>query len=528
MTTRALLYARTSSDDRERGSLDGQIEMCRDYALQNGYSIVEEIKEDDRGVRGADFDLPGLNRALELAGQGAFDVLVVRELDRFARKLAKQLVVEEEFKRTGVAVEYVIEKYDDTPEGNLMKNVRAVIAEYEAGKISQRMVRGRQRKVKEGNVMTLGNPPYGYRQAEKDGKQVLEIHEQEAQVIRMIFQWYTEGNGTAGPLTINEIARKLSALKIPAFTDSRARSVGRKRLPHRYGQWGRGTVHRMLQNENYIGIWRYGKRKYHNGHWETTPSDNLLTIQIPPIVTPDIWAKVQAQLRENRLNRGRRRYNYLLSRRVTCGACGLKMNGSATGKAGAKYLYYRCPAKAAGPISVSFKCDAPGVKASQVDTAVWEWVKGFLDNPAALQIGLEKHQKEQGEATEPLRQRLAVTENLIADHRGQLERLLTLYLSGEFPKEMLLEHKARLETTIKSLERERGCLLADLEARALSKEQVRSIQEFAAEIARGLGAAEQDFARRRRIIELLDVRATLAHENGEKVIYASCLFGGKF
>ena len=57
-------------------------------------TIVAELAEDDRGASGASFELPELSKVLELARTSAFDVLVVRELDRLSRRLAKQLIVE--------------------------------------------------------------------------------------------------------------------------------------------------------------------------------------------------------------------------------------------------------------------------------------------------------------------------------------------------------------------------------------------------------------------------------------------------
>jgi len=52
----------------------------------------------------------------------------VRELDRLSRNLAKQLIVEEELKRAGVRVEYVLVEYDDTPEGRLQKHLSLFFA----------------------------------------------------------------------------------------------------------------------------------------------------------------------------------------------------------------------------------------------------------------------------------------------------------------------------------------------------------------------------------------------------------------
>ena len=89
MVKRAVLYARVSGDDRKQESrnLEGQIEMCRDYAQQNGWRIVAELPEDDRGASGAEIDLPKLNQAREMAEAGEYDILVVREIDRLSRNL---------------------------------------------------------------------------------------------------------------------------------------------------------------------------------------------------------------------------------------------------------------------------------------------------------------------------------------------------------------------------------------------------------------------------------------------------------
>ena len=101
---RAVLYARVSGDDRgnDGRNLTGQLDMCREHALKREWDIVAELAEDDRGASGASFELPQLDRVREMAQAGDFDVLVVREIDRLSRNLAKQLIVEEELRRAGL------------------------------------------------------------------------------------------------------------------------------------------------------------------------------------------------------------------------------------------------------------------------------------------------------------------------------------------------------------------------------------------------------------------------------------------
>jgi hypothetical protein len=161
----------------------------------------------------------------------------------------------------------------------------------------------------------------------------------------------------------------------------------------------------------------------------------------------------------------------------------------------------------------------------QVDAVVWHWVKSFLTDPQALERGLWEVQQGREKEDSLIRDRLAVVDDLLADHRSQLDRLLDLYMSGEFPKEVLTDRTARLEDTNSALENERAGLVARLETRALSVEQIQTIQEFAAKVGKNLDAIDDDFDAKRQIIEELDVQATLVVENDERVVYARCILG---
>jgi site-specific DNA recombinase len=130
---RAILYARASYGDRDTDgrNLASQLEMARNYAWQKGYTTVGGMAEDDKGASGASFELPKLREVLAMAEAGDFDVLILREIDRLSRSLAKQLVVEEALRRAGAEIDYVLGDYPDMPEGRLNKPLRATIAEYE-------------------------------------------------------------------------------------------------------------------------------------------------------------------------------------------------------------------------------------------------------------------------------------------------------------------------------------------------------------------------------------------------------------
>jgi len=193
---RAALYARVSTEDQGKNySLPTQLEACRRYAQEHGLEVVAEFTDE---FTGASLDRPGLDALRDLAAQRGCDAVIVYDVDRLARKMVYQLILEEELKRYGVNIHYVVGQYGDDPESNLHKQIKGAIAEYERTRIAERMSRGRRGKAKAGKVVGNGRPPYGYRFT-PDWR--LELYEAEAEVVRQIFRWAVYGDSTSGPLT---------------------------------------------------------------------------------------------------------------------------------------------------------------------------------------------------------------------------------------------------------------------------------------------------------------------------------------
>src|SRR5688572_31066682 len=161
-TLRAAVYTRVSTlEQGERGySLEAQAVDCRKLAAELSAEVVGTYSDQDSG---ASWDLPGLNAMLDAAKRHEFDVLIVYDPDRLARNMAKQLVLEEELQRAGVALRYCTLRGGDSAEDRLLKNVRASISEYEREKIALRTLRGRREKAERGLVVGCGPAPYGLR-----------------------------------------------------------------------------------------------------------------------------------------------------------------------------------------------------------------------------------------------------------------------------------------------------------------------------------------------------------------------------
>jgi site-specific DNA recombinase len=519
---RAVLYARVSSDDRgkEGRNLGGQLEMCRDFALDNGWQVIAELSEDDRGASGASFELPELNHARDMAQKGDFDVLVVREIDRLSRKLAKQLIVEEQLNRAGVEVVYVLASYENSPEGRLNKHIRATIAEYEREKIAERMVRGRRQVVKNGTIMLHGNkPPFGYRLS-ADGKNLV-IHEEEAAVVRLVYRFYVEGDERGKRLSTRSIANRLTEMKVPTWADIRGRFKKRGK-----GEWSWRLVMRILDSETYAGHWHYGKRNTFGGS-KYNPRDWWLSFDVPAIVSEDTWKRAQVQRKLNLSESVRHiKREYLLRSRVRCGLCKSSVNCYATRPSGKElkyYLYYRCNGYMGNIVDV--ECNLPSFRVDIVDQLVWNWVKDLLTKPDVLERGLSEYQQGREQFCVPIRERLIVLEDLWDGSKAQLDRVLDLYISGQVQRELLIDKKQQLESTLAALEKERYELNLSLEAEALSDGEIHQIEQFAAQIAEGLEPGDESFEDRRRIIELLDVRASFTVEDNQKYIDVWCFLG---
>lgn len=506
MTQRAVLYARTSKDDRinATSSLQGQLDMCREHAKAQGYTVIAELAEADKGASGAAMNLPMLDRALEMASAGDYDVLVIREIDRFARDRLKCEVTERLLKGDGVTIDYVLYDYPDTPEGNFNKQVRASIAELERALIKGRMLRGRYAKVKGGSVLVHGNAPYGYTLVElENGQRTFEVYEEEARIVRLIFEWHVHGDGTKGRMGTKAIATALARLGVPTRTG---------------GHWHPSTITAILRRTSYYGEWRYAKN---------STNHEPISVTVPAIISKETWELANDQSKRNKRNISRAKYPYLVRGYVTCGHCGAVMNGCARRRKTRTTLYYRC-ATHTNPQSYTRECDSGGYyRADQVDPAVWDTLKGWLLNPDALRQKVEQHQADRAKESEPLRARLGVVDDLLDEKGEQMTRLLDLYLSGDFPKDILTERKTRLQETIEALERERDNLGAALEDQELTPEQVETVYSLAAVIRAGLAEGDDDFDTRRAAIEALHPQVRLVNEDGCKVVYVTCMLGDR-
>src|SRR5208283_4362004 len=169
----------------------------------------------DEGYSGAVLVRPGLEALRDLAAQGHIEAVLVHSPDRLSRKYAYhayQILLTEELNRNGVELVFLKAPSSATPEDQLVVQFQGMIAEYERAQIAERSRRGKRHRAQQGTVNVLSGAPYGYRYLKKTDTSAAyyEVIESEAEVVRLVYDAYTQQG-----LTINGITRLLNERQVP-------------------------------------------------------------------------------------------------------------------------------------------------------------------------------------------------------------------------------------------------------------------------------------------------------------------------
>ena len=220
-------YCRVSTGSKEQlSSLENQRAFFEEYAQKLGHRLVRIYA--DRGISGKALT----NRAEFLAmlsdsALGIFDMLVVKDISRFARNTVDFLTGIRTLKSRGIEVRFLSCNMDTLGESEFALTVFAAIAQEESYNLSKRIMFGKKVSAKNGRT-----PPYIYGY-DKIDTYTLRVNESEAGTVRLIFKSYTSDG-----LGIRKIAQVLNAHAIPT---------------KRGGIWTAKTVRRILSNPIYAG-----------------------------------------------------------------------------------------------------------------------------------------------------------------------------------------------------------------------------------------------------------------------------------
>jgi site-specific DNA recombinase len=243
------LYARVSTGRQEREQpIASQLSALRTWVVEQGHEVSPDHIYCDEGWSGARLDRPALDRLRDAAHEGAFALVAVWSPDRLARKYAYQVLLLEEFRRVGCEVVFLQHPLSDDPNDQLLLQIQGAMAEYERALLQERFRHGRLQKIRASHYLS-SKPPYGYRYIPKrEGVPgYLVIHEQEAEVVRTIYQGLV-----AEQVTMRQIVKRLNA------SGWRPRS-GKPR-------WALSTLYHLLTDPVYTGTAYFNRFHYRPPH----------------------------------------------------------------------------------------------------------------------------------------------------------------------------------------------------------------------------------------------------------------------
>ena len=231
----------------------------------------------DEGITGTQAKKrPAFLKMIDDAKKGKFDLIVTREVCRFARNTVDTLVTTRELKNIGVEVYFVEDNiWTMDGDGELRLTIMATLAQEESRKVSERVKAGQQISRQNGMVYGCGNI-LGYDRTAGDTYQ---INPEQAETVKMIYDLYLDGMGTTG--IANELTRR-----------QRLNASGKNK-------WTAGVVCRVLNNQTYMGVMAYGK-SYSNNYLEQKRVNNhdsstymRVKADYEPIISEEQWYKCQ-------------------------------------------------------------------------------------------------------------------------------------------------------------------------------------------------------------------------------------------
>ena len=425
----AAIYARVSSDkQKEERTIASQTAGLIAFAQSNGYNVPPEWVFEDEGYSGASLVRPGLEKIRDLAAEGRIEAVLIHSPDRLSRKYAYQVLLIEEFSKSGVEAVFLKAPQAETPEDRLLLQFQGMIAEYERAQILERSRRGKRHKAKQGNISILSGAPYGYRYVRKSDQAAAyyEIAEAEAQVVRQVYERYTVQGWSIG-----EITKWLNGLGTPT-------RLGAKR-------WERSTVWAMLRNPAYRGAACYGKTQLAKRQRITRPlrlrggavcresaqherpRDEWIEIPVPAIVSDETFALAAERLESNKRHAPRRTVvPSVVQGLVSCRKCGYAMYRTSTRSSARKIYYYRCLGSDAWRHLDHPLCDTHPVRMDLLDAVVWDEIVKLLEDPSLIQAEINRR-LETARQSSPAKRREEALQREIVRLRKGIERLLTAY-----------------------------------------------------------------------------------------------------
>lgn len=410
----ARIYARYSTDRQSESSIHDQLRVCRECASARGWAVAREYL--DEGISGAaQGNRPGWLAVLSDLVAG--DVLLVTDTTRLSRSQELAPLIER-LRFRGIRVIGVLDGFDsDSPQARMQAGLSGLMSDEMRASIRVRTHSALQMRAL--SRRPTGGRVYGFAAAGEPAP--------EAAIVREIFQRVADGE------PLRSIAADLNVRGIPSPGATWAREKRRTD-----GRWLVSTLHAIVRNERYIGVWRWNTSQWHKDPdsgvrvRRERPRDQWVEHEGVALIERSVWDRVQARATERaRVFGGSKgaRPRYLLSGILTCRHCGGRL--IVTGSGGSHY--YCATHRHGGDAACSMSV---GVRRQVAEDVILREVREGLLSPEAEALAADligqwarQDRVRVSDATPDLDREIAEIEALIAE-RPALAGALRQALEG--------------------------------------------------------------------------------------------------
>ena len=428
------LYCRLSNDDDLQGesnSITNQKAILKKYADENNFGNTAFYVDD--GFSGTNFNRPDFMRMMEDVKSGKISTIITKDLSRFGR----------DYLMTGQYIEMILPDYDvryiaindnvDTLRSeNEMMVFKNVFNDWYARDCSKKIKAVFKAKGQSGKPLT-SMIPYGYKKSETD-KNVWEIDEEAAEVVRRIFQLCIDGYG---PTQIARILTEDKVLTPTAYAElKKSRNITCAK-PYR---WAQRTIADLLEKLEYVGHtvnFRTRKKSYKCKKKIDNPKEEWAIFENTheAIISKEDFDLVQ-ELRKNKRKLQHQEEVNPFSGMVYCADCGKKMYLCRSKSLNADQEHLKCSTYSADKDD----CSAHFIRTVVLEEIVLSELRKMTtfvrENEADfLQSAYECSQKQQSAELKAAKKRLAQSEKRVSELDKLFTRIYEDNVSGKISDE---------------------------------------------------------------------------------------------
>lgn len=453
---RVAIYARVSTEhEAQLYALENQVDWYIDILNKHKNWILEK-QYIDKGITGTSAKKrPSFMKMIEDSSNDEFDLIVTREVSRFARNTVDTLQYTRELKRNGIEVYFVEDNiWTFDQDGELRLTLMATLAQDESRKTSLRVKAGQRTSMEKGVYFQNGSV-LGY-DFDKTNR-TLTINPEQAETVRMIFDLYNSGMG-------------IRAIQFELEKAKRKTAMGGE-------LWSCSVISRALKNKIYCGYLVYGKQyvpdfleqKKVINHGEREMIEVIGKHE--PIVSVEEWERANSRLNAKKSDDGKQKARkepidiWVKKLRCVCGKRFNRRRYHKDAKNGKEYYGYTCygvvqagsaKTRANKGLSMEGVCTSPSITKWKLEVmARYIFSRLRQSKDKVIEFALADLESQMSNISDgDTARKISDLEKELTKQKKRLDNLVMMRADGEISKDIFFDKKSECEKRIAEIEEE--------------------------------------------------------------------------